>query len=430
MTTSEHDYHRSFTPWLMWGLGASYFFIMYIARVSPGVMSFELMQDFHVNALELGSLVAFFYFPYVAMQIPVGIIIDKFGPRLVLPITLTLCCIAALLFSQAQSLSSASISRLLLGFGSSFAFVGALKLASTWFPPHRIGLLAGLTQAIGMLGASVGEHPVAVSVSTIGWRNSVLWMSGLFIILAIIIRLVVKDKPDHSHFEPLHNEENQTIWKGVRSVLGNPQSWIGGIFAGLLFAPTAAFAELWGNSFLRTTYGLSMETAAFGVGLIFIGWGIGGPLMGWISDKVGKRKPFMFLSAALCCVFLTAALYLHLPKPLLYTCLFLYGITNTGVILAYALVAETNQRRLAGTSLGVANMLSIMLGTLFQPLIGWFLDVLGGMTIVNNLPQYESGDFQIAMTILPLCLLMGFFLAFFIKETYCKPYEERVTLNK
>lgn len=418
-------YPAGMRPWLMWGLGALFFFTMYIARVSPGVMSIPLMEDFQVSAFALGSLSAFFFYPYVIMQVPVGLLVDRFSTRWLLTAMVLLCALACYLFGSATSLTMASASRFVLGFSAAFGFVGALKLASVWFSPHRFGLLAGLTQAIGMLGAAIGQNYVAVGVETIGWRSTLYVIGGALAVLAVIIALFVRDyPPQHEARSPSARTSGRDILRSMGKVFANPQTWINGLCAGLIYAPTAAFAELWGNSFLTRAYGLDLTSAAWCIGLIFIGWGIGGPLMGWLSDTWGRRRPFMWFSAASCCVLLTVILYVpELPLFLLYTCLFAFGMLNAGVVVAYAVAGEINSRRVAGTSLGVANMLSIIIGAAYQPLVGWLLDLSRGGALVTDTAVYTVENYRWAFLILPLSLVAAFISIFFIKETYCEPLE-------
>ncbi len=403
-------------PWLIWGLGAAYFFFEYFARVSPAVMVDHLMLAFHVDALSLGALSAFFYYAYVGMQIPVGVLVDRFGARVLLTITPILCGASCLLFASTEQLWVAELSRFIMGFSAAFAFVGALKLASMCFSGKRFGLIAGLTQALGMLGAAMGEGPLSVMVSHLGWRHSLMCIGALLIALGVLIGLVARKRPVAvTQSLPAH----ASIRTSLKSVLRNKQSWYNGLFVGFLYAPTAAFAELWGVSYLSATYHLSVEVSASAVSMIFLGWGFGGPLAGWLSDLIGRRKPLFYGSA--CLSFLWMTLVLYLPGNTSYITLFLllfaYGISNAGVAVSYALSSEINQRAVAGTSMAFANMASVLIGALLQPFIGW---MLGVGTIKAGIHVYSTQDYHVAMIVLPVCLLLALFFARFVKETYCQ----------
>lgn len=417
----------NFSPWLIWGLGAAFFFIEYVARVAPSVMVPDLMRDFGVDALTLGSLSAFFYYAYVSMQIPVGILVDRYGAHRLLTVMCIVCGLGCLLFAAAKNVVSADFGRLLMGFAASFAFVGSLKLAVLWFPANRFGLLAGLTQALGMLGAAVGQAPTAFSVSHLGWQTTMFLIGVACLILGILIGLIVRDRPIHSlsRHEPLASDKN--LLAGIKNVLKNPQSWWNAAYAGLIYAPTAAVAELWGVTFLAQNYHLSPRVAATGVSLIFIGIGLGGPLIGWFSDRIQRRRSLMLLSAGSCFILLMLMLYLPSTTPVsvLFIVMFLYGISNTGFTIAYAVASEINPRGIAGTSVALANMASVIIGAFFQPLIGWVLDLNWDGHMQNGAPLYSAHAFQLAFLVLPLCVALGFLLTFLIKETYCQSLEVR-----
>jgi MFS family permease len=423
--------NRAISPWLVWALGAAFFFSEYFARVSPSVMAPDLMADFHSSAFQLGSLSAFFYYAYVGMQIPVGMLVDRYGAHRLLTIMAALCAGACLMFSMAHDLAMAELARFLMGFAASFAFVGSLKLASVWFPATRFGLLAGLTQALGMLGATVGEAPLAYTVSAFGWRHTMAIIAVIFLGLSVLIGVIVRDRPTgYRSQSPEITSEKVSIFKGLLQVLANPQSWHNAFYVGLLYAPSAAFAELWGPSFLHTAYGMSLGAAATANGLIFIGWGVGGPIVGWLSDKIQARKPIMIASVILCLIIMSAILYVpNLPLSVLFSLLFLYGVCNTGVAISYAVAAEINPHKLAGTSVAFSNMASVIVGAAFQPIIGKLIDMHWNGLREAGVPVYNLSDYHYALIILPICLILGVLFVFLIKETHCKNQEQSAGLD-
>ncbi len=411
-----------FYPWLIWGLGAAFFFSEYLGRVAPGVVVPELSQEFHVSALMLGALSSMFLWPYIIMQMPVGMLVDRYSSRKLLCVMAAVTGIGCITFAASPGLFVAQLGRFLMGFGASFAFVGALKLATMWFSPTRFGLLAGFTQALGMLGAAIGAGPLSVLVVGLGWRKTMWLIGGFLIFIALLIGLVVRDNaiphhPDHSSEEKTH----LSFWQAFTRVLKNPQSWFNGIYVGLIYAPTGAFAEFWGTTYIQHNNGFDKIHAAEAVSCIFLGWALGGPLVGLLSDRIERRKPVMYGSAFFSLITMTAALYWpNLSLPMLFLLMFLYGLANTGVGVSYALAGEINERRVSGTSLAFANMASIIIAAAFQPLIGWFLDLQWDGTNVGGVPVYSVEDYRYAVLALPICLALGLISTFFVKETYCK----------
>ena len=415
--------NSKYYPWVVWGLGALFFCVEYFARLAPSVMVPDLMRAFNVDALGIGILSGWFYVAYLGMQLPVGMLVDRFSPSKLLAFAAIISGISCFLLATADHLWVASLSRFLIGFGGAFAFVGTLKLATIWFCSKRFGLLAGTTQALGMLGAAGGEGPLAVLVTAIGWRDTMICIGSALTIVAFLILTLVKEKIGQSTIINRAQKLSslKEIKEGLIEVLKNKQTWVISIIGGLLFSPTATFGELWGVTFLEHVQNLNHHSAAAAVSMIFIGWTIGGPLSGWFSDRIGKRKPGVFISCIGSLLTLTTVLYCpNLPTPIIFILLFLYGIMNTGVVNIYALSGEINRQSIAGISMSFINMSSVLLGFLFQPLVGYILNSNWEGLIINNIKVYSAYSYKLSMAILPVCVILAFFISFFIKETYCK----------
>jgi sugar phosphate permease len=406
--------------WLIWALAAGFFFAEYVARVAPSIMVPHLMKAFAVNAFQLGSLSAFFYYAYVMMQIPAGALVDKYGSHKLLTILATCCGVSVFIFASSHNLATAELSRFVMGFSGAFAFVGALKLASVWFSPRRFGFIAGATQAIGMFGAATGVGLVSVLVKHVGWREAMYLIGLVLLALGVLIGLIVRDKPKDlsAVAEPKTFYKQYSLREGLLVVLKNPQTWINGVFIGFLYAPTAAFAELWGPSYLHRVYNLTPEVAAGAISMIFIGWMIVSPIAGWISDSIGRRKPVMLVSVLASLFCMASILYVPgLSKITIFILLFLYGLSNVGVAISYAVACECNPRPLAGTSMSFANMASVLIGAAFQPIIGYILDLCWNHKMINGVRYYTAHDFRIAMLVLPLCFIISLIAWYYVKET-------------
>lgn len=406
--------------WIIWGLAATFYFSDYMARVAPGVMHRYLQTDFGINEAGFGILTASFYVPYILMQIPVGLMVDRVSIRWILTLMSLVTAMGCCVFGLADSLTTASVGRMLIGFSAAFAFISALRLATSWFPPAMLGLLAGLTQALGMLGAAAGEAPVSFLVATLGWRHSMLIIAFLFIALAALLYQYVQDHPDTKRCE-LKKEKQLSVLLSLKTVLSSKQTWINALYAGFLFGPTAVIGEAIGPAYLQYGRGLSAHTAAFATGLIFIGWCVGGPLSGWFSDRIGRRKPLMIVSAICGCVLTTILIfYPSLSSTTVGLILFLFGFTNTGVAIAYAVSTELHQRAVVGTAIAFTNMASIFVGASLQPLVGKLVDSSAGLR-GYHVERLLFSDFQYGLRILPVCSLIALLLACMVKETYGKP---------
>jgi len=382
-----------------------------------------LQMDFGINEAGFGILTASFYIPYILMQIPVGLTVDRLSIRGLLTVMSLITAFGCCVFGLADGLLMASIGRMLIGFSAAFAFVCSLRLATSWFPPTMLGLLAGLTQSLGMLGAAAGEAPVSFLVTNVGWRHSMLIIAFLFIALAGLLYQFIQDRPE-DHRSESHVVKHLSIFQSLKIILSCRQTWLNALYAGFLFGPTAVIGEAIGPAYLQFGRGLGAHAAAFATGLIFIGWGISGPLSGWISDKIGRRKPLMILSAVFGIIFTTLFVYSpNLSESSAYIIFFVFGLTNTGVAIAYAVSTEIHDRNVVGTSIAFTNMISIFVGALLQPLVGRLVDMVSGAR-AYNVETLLLSDFQAGLKLLPLCSVIALILAFTVKETYCKPVKK------
>jgi len=419
--------HGKIYPWVIWAVASSFFFASYFVRTAPSVMALHIMQDLNANALVLGVLAACFYYPYVAMQVPVGILVDKYGAHKLLSIMALMTALGCMLFASAKYVEIAYFSRVLIGFSAAFAFVGAIRLAASWQPSNRLGLIVGLTQGSGMLGAAFAAAPIATAVVHFGWRNT-LWLIAFSLLgIAVLIALFARDNKNNVSSS---DDSDYSVSKALKIIISNPQSWLNGIFVGFMFIPTGIFTEMWGITYLQQVHHVPLKTAALLNSLSFIGWAVGGPLIGWISDYIGRRRICMLLANIGTAITLSLILFVpNLPMFILGILLLLLGISSSGVGICYTLAAEMNSKKIAGTSLAFANMASVIVAAFLLPVIGMILDVADKIEYVNNVPVYSEYAFQIALSFPIVGLLIGCMLIFKIKETFAGQKMPNTNIN-
>lgn len=404
-------------PYFVWFLGASFFLVDYIIRVSPSVLTHELMRTFNVNAFAVGLFSGYFYYAYISMQIPVGILVDKFGPKRLLVVSVLICSLSVFMFSNTDSISIGYLSRVLMGLGASFAFVGTLKLISIWFSARRFALLAGITQAMGMLGAMIGQGPMSHWYDIFGWRQCMHSLGIFFILLCIFIYVFVKDENHYLDDHDVDSAHTVKVIPALKSVLTNTQSWLNCLFVGLMYAPTACFGEQWGAPFLSVHQHISITTAGQETGILFIGLALGCPVLGWLSDYFNTRVLIMRISVVLCLVALTTIIYGHANAAWTIALLFAYGFFNSGIVVSYAMASEINSRQYTGIALGISNMSSVILGAIMIPIVGWLLDHLWSGNIQNGIHVFAPHTFKLAFIALPLGLISAFVITFFQRDT-------------
>lgn len=415
---------KNLYPWIIWTLGAGFFFYKYLVQVSPSVMTDDLMKAFQVHGAGLGHLSAFYFYAYLIMQVPVGILLDKYSPRCLTSLAILICGISTFVFSQAHSLEVACLSRAMMGAGAAFAAVSCFKLATVWFSPARFAFISGLCMTAAMLGAVGGQAPLALLIQYSGWRSGLQIISLIGIGLGFLYFAVVRDKPVQSTMQT-PPQPSIHLRRDLFSVLKNKQTWLLSLYSGLAFAPVSVFGGLWGVPFLQTAYNLPANNAAFAVSWIFVGFAIGAPFFGWLSNFIGRRKPVLFLGSTLAIFCISVVLYTQILSVTgLSVLLFLFGFGTSGFFTSFAMIRELFPLFLTATVLGVMNTFDAVCEALFEPLVGAFLDLNWDGTIVSGVHQFSAAAYQIALLMLPVSLAAALFLLFFIKETYCIPIEE------
>lgn len=410
---------RMLRGWFIWGAGALFFAYVFFHRVAPSVMFDHLMRDFMVSAAVLGNLSACYFYAYAGMQIPAGMILDRWGPRLLLAVAALVCALGSAMFAAAEQLSIAYLARLLIGAGSGVVFIGTLKLAILWLSPNRFALVTGLTQAIAMLGAVAGQAPLAALVNAIGWRQSMLWGAALGAALAVVIWLCTRDrgKATAQHV----GAGALPMAAAARRVLGHPQTWLVMLYSAFMSSPMLAFAVLWGVPYLMQAHGLPRTGAGAGASLMLLGWAVGAPLIGWLSDRMRRRKPVMVACSGL--TLLGWLLILGLPQaplPFLYVLFVAVGASSSSMALTFALGRELNPPQASGLATAVVNMPSIMAGAVLQPLVGWLLDLQWDGTMQDGVRMFAAADYLVAFLPFPIVTAVTFLSTFFIRETYCR----------
>ncbi len=331
-----------FLPYIICTLAAMFYLYEFVLQVSPAVMTNELMHDLKLNAAGFGAMAAFYYYAYTPMQIPAGLLFDRYGPRLLITLALLVCALGAFFFGLTNNVAWASAGRFFMGIGSAFSFIGSLLLIAHWFPAKYFALLAGLVQLMSSIGAILGEAPLADVVHRFGWRHTVMYVAFIGVLLALLVWLMVRDRP----VEQQKTQEKTRIKKKselarLKQVCSKSQTWWIALYSFASWAPITAFAALWGIPFLVALYSVSTTVASTACSMIWIGIGVGSPFFGWWSDHIGRRCLPLTVAAIVGVISLAIAIYVpHIPLVLMYLLLFLFGIAASGQSLAFGLVKD------------------------------------------------------------------------------------------
>ena len=421
MTKNKRRF-TSLHAWAIWLLSALFMFYKYALEVSPSVMTSTLMRVFEIDGAQLGNLAACYFYAYLLLQIPAGLLLDKIGPRKVTTIAIALCALGSILFAKAETLLVAGIGRFLIGAGAAFAAVNCLKLIANWFPSKQFAFMAGLMMTVAMLGAVGGQAPLASFIQALDWRYAIeiIGIGGL--VLAAIFWLVVRDiSPEHKKEKHIVSQ-NISLASSLKRVLKSRQAWLLSIYSGFAFAPVMVFGGLWGVSFTADAYGVSSNIAAQSVSLIFIGFAVGAPFFGWFSDWLGKRVVVMFWGTLVGLITISAVIYApNLSYSSLNFLMFLFGFSISSFLLCFTMVREISLPILAATAIGFMNAFDALFGAFSDPLTGKFLDMGWDGTLVNGARVFSISAYKAAFLTLPAYLLIALLTLWRVKETYCKP---------
>lgn len=421
---------RSLTAigWLVCSLGAIFYSYEYLLRISPSVMEDALRAHFNLSATGFGTLSAFYYYAYVPMQVPVGIFMDRFGPKRLLTFACFVCVIGTLLFAATSLFWVSAAGRFLVGFGSSFAFVGVLKLATIWLPEDRLAMVSGLASALGTVGAMIGDNLLDVMVNSYGWKQTINLTAVVGAVLTVFLWLGIRD---HTYNEEtsgtVANFKRGLVDFGV--IVRNKQIWINGLYGCLVYLPTTVLAELWGIPYLQHAHGMTLEAAGFANSLLFFGFMIGAPSMGFISDYLRRRKMPMLLGASGAALVMMIILYVpNLSNVQIGALMFLLGLLYSAQAIVFAVGRELSPSEAAGTAMALTNMIVMLGATFLQPFVGRLLDWsvylrdkgLYTTHLATEKMQllYTADDYQFALSVIPLGILIAAFLTFFLKETH------------
>ncbi len=402
-------------PLLAWATGATFFFYAWVLRVAPSVMVEELMRDFAVGAGVLGHLSAAYFYGYAGMQIPVGLLLDRFGPRRLMTVAALVCAGGCVLFATGGSFATVITGRFLIGASAAFSLVGAMAVAGHWFPANRFAIFSGLAMAMGMAGGVLGQAPLRLAIEASDWRTTTLLLAAGGVAIAVAAWATVRDK--------WHGSGGMAVaLSGLGKVMRHRQTLLIALTGLGTSAPLLAFAGLWGVPFLETAYGMSRTSAAGVTSAFFAGWGVGAPLFGWLSDRIGRRRDPLLFALALKTVALAALIYVPgLPLVALVALSFLVGLFGSAQILCFALVKENHTPALSGTAIGFLNAVVTGAGALFQPLVGILLDLAWTGEIASGARVYQAEAYRIALASLIACCVGGFLCLLAVRETYCRP---------
>lgn len=389
---------------IAWVFGLVFYFLDYVVRSAPAVMIPQLSETFQVNSLSVVSIIGTYYITYSTISLVAGLALDKFGAKYSLFAGILILGLGCLLFIISNHYAGTT-GRLLQGAGCAFAFPGCVYLASKGFSAKSLATAIGFTQCIGMLGGSAGQFIVGPWIAG-GLEPRIFWIStGLLTIAVAVILLFIIPKADSKTLKTNEKHTPGSLLSPYKIVFSNPQSWLCGIISGLLFAPTTIFAMTWGVAIFQQDKAFSFHEATIASAMIPMGWVFGCPLLGYLTDKIGLRKPVLIAGSVVMILALLQLLFLP-GLCSTYVTNFIFGIASGAAMIPYSVIKESNPDEVKGSATGAINFITFGVTTLLSPVFSKLFGKAVSLDIDKASHFKSTGFFWIGGIILAIILSM------------------------
>lgn len=397
-------------------LSAGLFFLYEFFQLNIfDVINQPLRDDFHIDATQLSWMSSTYLWADILFLLPAGIILDRFSTRKVILSAMLVCVVGTLGFATTNSFLVASFCHFLSGIGNAFCFLSCVVLVSHWFPPRRQAFVIGTLVTMAFIGGMMAHTPFAYLYDLLGWRRALLVDAAVGAVLLLWIYWVVQDKPAGA---PERSEGSlDHVLRSFINALSNPQNWLAGLYTSFLNLPIMVLCALWGASYLQVVHHLPDIASTNVVSLILMGSIVGCPLVGWLSDAQGRRKPLMIAGAvATLITVIPLFLNINLSTTALSFIFFALGFFTSAQVISYPLIAESNKVANTGAAIGIASVLIMGGGGVGQVLFGWLM----ARHADSGTAHYTVSDFQFAMWMFPIAALASLIAVLMIRETFCK----------
>jgi MFS family permease len=389
----------------------------FFLRISPSMLVDQLLVQFHTTALGIAGFATSYFLGYLVMQIPAGLIYDRYSFRWVTTFGLILCALGTLIFTMTDQLFIAFVGRFILGCGSAFAFIGAITFVRKFLPDHYFTLMIAIVISIGTIAGAFGQVFAVKIIGYLSWHFTIDGMATWGLILAIAILIIPKNNfiqtENNLHIHPI-----ASIWPEIALVVKTPALWINGLIGSFLYLPTSILAAVWGLEFFSKAFHIDHTMGSIGITLLFVGWAIGGPIFSLISQRFHHEKLILIGSALL----ISAILFWlfsasQMSATMLLGILFIFGLISSAQVLVWKnFTFIFPDKSLVGTASSFTNLIIMLSIALWDLGIGQLINMIHHVS-VNSAEQISAHDLRIALSILPLLVLTVPFMTFLLPKT-------------
>lgn len=404
--------------WVVCFSASLFFFYEFIQGNMFASIADNIMYDFHIEANKMAYLSSIYYLSNVIFLFFAGIILDNYSTKKTILIAMMLCVLSTFVLAHAHSFYLALFCRFITGIGSAFCFLGPIRLASRWFPPRRMAMITGVIVTMAMTGGMLAQYPLTKLVAQIGWRSALVQVGWLGIAMLIIMYFGIIDKPS-----VITGKIKLKALIILKQIYLNPQTLRAALYTSLMNMAIAVFGAMMGSLYLIQRLDIAKEEAAVINSMLFLGAIIGGPLIGWFSDKLTLRILPMKLGGVASLVTLLAILFLPVSILLMKILFFLLGFFTASQVISYALVAESSSSSTTAAAVSVISIITQGGYIIYQNLFSLLLIYHGQMKMIDNIPVYSLADYQYASMILPIGLIIALCVLWGLKETHGRHWE-------
>lgn len=424
--TQSHSSSPTLRAWMMWLLASCFVFYKYILEFSPGVLKASIVQYFNITSAQIGFFFAVYYIAYAIMQLPIGLLVDRFGPKKVLVSSLLMCLVGAFMLGSlpASQFGLACVARFVTGIGAASAIIGCMKLIANWFPASHFAKMTGFMMTIGMVGAGLSENLIQAVLSHMHmeWTELLRQVGYVGLVLGFLYVLFIKDSANQDAKKMVNARDTKapSFSRALKKVLSTPQSWLLSLYSGLMFAPVAAFAASWGKAYVHLMDGFSAAQSTGAVSFVMFGFALGSPFWGWLSDYVGYRKVFLWLATLLSLVSSAIVIYVPGLSFVSVSVLFLFfGFIISAFVLSFSMIKEIHSTQFAATSIGFMNAFNAILCAA----IVYFIGAVIGWALKSHATSVMQAT-HTGMLIVLVVLIASAILLCAIKETHCQQAQD------
>lgn len=395
-----------YLPFVMWFFPLMFFAYQFILRLWPGLMMQPIMAQFSIDASQFGLIAAFYYYGYAGMQIPVALLLDKYGTKKIVFLFAIMCGLAMVLFTYSNQWYLACLGRFLIGAGSAVGFLGVSKVISEWFPASDYTKMIGLSFSVGLIGAIYGGKPIGLLIEAYPWQQVALVLSILSMVIAVGAYMVLRT-PSPQHATGASRQESFG-WSDLKQVLSLPKMWLLAFANLLMVGSLEGFSDVWGVPYLMTSYALNKSDAAQLVSFVFFGMIFGGPLLAWLSKKAGHYRVIMLCGLGMAIAFGVLLFYHNYHWWLLAALFFSVGLMCCYQVIVFAAGATLVNAHHLGVSIAFLNCINMLGGSFFHTIIGKLMDMFwAGQWVSLGVKQYSLAAFQSSLMLIPICSCVG-----------------------